>query len=146
MIAVSSVIIFAFHPELRFDRIIIERSVWHSEARLPSLSYPSTEQMKYASVTQIKQLRDGALHVAVGRNRLAISEMFSTELKFASECLIKWFNVKYKNKNLQLSNDVKRKYEIEHPIIWEIDSCCICTFPIEINPTMSTATKDTVLY
>ena len=57
--------------------------------------------------------------------------MFSTALKFASECLRKWFNVKCKNENLQLSNDVKRKYEIEHPINWEIDRCCICAFPLE---------------
>ena len=146
MIAVSYVIIFAFHPDLHFDRVIIERSFGHSQARLLSLSYLSTEQMRYVNVTQIKQVRDCAFSVAAGRNRLAISKMFSTELKFASECLIKWFNVKYKNENLQLSNDVKRKYEIEHPINWEIDRCCICTFPIGINPTMSTATKDTMSY
>ena len=35
--------------------------------------------------------------------------MFSTELKFASDCLINWFNSKYKNENLQLSNDKKKK-------------------------------------
>ena len=35
--------------------------------------------------------------------------MFSTELKFESDCLINWFNSKYKNGNLQLSNHKKRK-------------------------------------
>ena len=61
--------------------------------------------------------------------------MFTTELKFAVDCLMKWFNKKFKSNNLELSNDVKRKYEIEYPIDWSQDRCCLCTFPLEINPT-----------
>ena len=37
--------------------------------------------------------------------------------------------------NLELSNDVKRKHEIEHLIDWSRNRCCICTFPLEINRT-----------
>ena len=62
--------------------------------------------------------------------------MFSTELKFAANYLLKWFNKKFKLNNLELSNDVKRKYEIEHLIDWSRDRCCICTFSLEINHTM----------
>ena len=146
MIAVSYVIIFAFHPDLNSNRIIIERSFGHSQSRLLSLNYLSAEQLRYADVTQIKQLRDCALSVARSKNNLSISEMFSTEIKFASECLLNWFNAKFKKENLQLSKEVKKKYEIEHPINWEKDKCCICTFPIGINPTMSNATKETMSY
>ena len=66
--------------------------------------------------------------------------MFSTELKFATDCLLKWFNSKYKN--LELSIKRKRKYEIENPINWENDKCHICTFPLHINPTKSYVRKE----
>ena len=33
--------------------------------------------------------------------------MFTTELKFAGDCLLKWFNKKYKSKNLELRNEKK---------------------------------------
>ena len=36
--------------------------------------------------------------------------MFTTELKFAGDCLLKWFNKKiYKSKKLELSNEKKKK-------------------------------------
>ena len=34
--------------------------------------------------------------------------MFSTELKFAADCLPKWFDRKFKSNNLEQSKDVKR--------------------------------------
>ena len=45
-----------------------------------------------------------------------------------------------------MSTDVKRKYEIEHPIDWSQDRCCICTFPLEINPTSYNADEKTMSY
>ena len=72
--------------------------------------------------------------------------MFCTELKFASDCLMKCFNSKFKIGNMQLSNKVKRNYEIKNPINWETNCCCICTFPLEINPTTSDATKEKMSY
>ena len=64
----------------------------------------------------LKQLRDCALSVSSKTRKIAISEMFTTELKFAGDCLMRWFNAKFKSQNVVLSNDVKRKYEVEHPI------------------------------
>ena len=71
--------------------------------------------------------------------------MFCTELKFASDCLLKWFNSKFKIGNMQLSNKVKRNYEVKNPINWDTNRCCICTFPLEINPTTSDVTKEKCL-
>ena len=34
-----------------------------------------------------------------------------------------------------MSNETKIKYQIENPIDWTKDKCCLCTFPFEINPT-----------
>ena len=88
MTAVSYVIIFAFHSHLQTDRvtIVIERSFGHSKLQLCSLNYLTTEQLKFKNIDLLKQLRDCALSVASKRNKLAISEMFSIELKFASSC------------------------------------------------------------
>ena len=68
----------------------------------------TSEQLRYKDITLLKQLRDCAISVSSKKNKLAISEMFSTELKFASECLMSWFNSKFKNENLQLTNAKKR--------------------------------------
>ena len=72
------------------------------------------------------------LAVAAKNSKITISEMFTTELKFSADCLLKWFNKKF---------DLNRKYKIEHPI-----DCCICTFLLEINPMSYDADKETMFY
>ena len=114
-------------------RVIIERSFGHSLKKLTTIEYLTNEQLKFKDVITLKQLRDCALSVFSKKNKIAISEMFSTELKFATDCLLKWFNSKYKNS--ELSIDAKRKYEIENPINWRTGTCQICNFPLHINPT-----------
>ena len=72
--------------------------------------------------------------------------MFTTELKFAADYLLKWFNRKYKSKNLELSNEKKRKYEVEFPINWENGRCCLCKFPLIINPTKFDVSLENMSY
>ena len=72
--------------------------------------------------------------------------MFSTELKFARECLISWFNLKFKKQNLELSNEKITAYEIENPIDWKNDKCKICNFPLHINPTTFDVEKEKISY
>ena len=140
MNAVSYVIIFAFHPKLKMKRVIIERSFGHSLQKLTTIDYLTNEQLKFKDVITLKQLRDCALSVFSKKNKIAICEMFSTELKFATDCLFKWFNSKYKNS--ELSIDAKRKYEIENPIDWQAGKCQICNFPLHVNPTKANAKND----
>ena len=40
--------------------------------------------------------------------------MCSTELKFAADCLLHWFNKNFKSKNLEINSSTKTKYEISH--------------------------------
>ena len=91
------------------------------------------------------QLRVCALNVPKKKNKFAIAKMFSTEIKFEGDCLIKWFNKKFKSKNLELS-DVKRKYDIENPIDWIEGRCCICKFPLKINPENLSVTTEQMSY
>ena len=72
--------------------------------------------------------------------------MFTTELKYAADCLLNWFNANFKSVNLELSNNAKRKYEIKNPIDWSRNRCCICIFPIEINATKFDVDNETMSY
>ena len=101
MKAVSYAIIFAFHPKLDFKRIIIKRSFGHSLQKLTTIDYLTNEQLKFKDEITLKQLRDSAIEVSRRNKVNAISEMFSVELKFASDCLLKWFYSKNKKMNFQ---------------------------------------------
>ena len=117
MLAVSYVIIFAFHPDMDIDCVVIESSLSHSREKLTSLNYLTREQLDFKDNKTVLQLRDCTLTVADKKNnKIAIFEMFTMNLNFAADCLLKWLNKKFKLNNLELSNDVKRKYEIEDPI------------------------------
>ena len=133
MKAVSYAIIFAFHPKLDFERIIIERSFGHSREKLTTIDYLTNEQLKFKDEITLKQLRDSALEVSSKRKPNAISEMFSVELKFASDCLLKWFYSK--NKKIELSLQEEKDYELKNPIDWENGKCSICTFPLDVKPS-----------
>ena len=146
LFAVSYIIIFTFHPDLHIDRVIIERSFGHSLERLADLSYLTHKQLKFKDEKTLLQLKDYALAVHARNSKIAISEMFTTELKFASDCLQSCFNAKFKSNNLELSNSAKRKYEIENPVDWSRDRCCIRPFPLEINASKFDADSQTMSY
>ena len=133
MNVVSYVIILVFQPKLQLPRVIIERSFGHSLEKLSQIDYLTAEQLSYADTITLKQLRDCALACHKKSKKLAISEMFCTEIKFATSCLLKWFGSKYKNFELNIDN--KQKFEKENPIDWDNGQCVICRFPLANNPT-----------
>ena len=96
MNAVSYSIIFAFHHHLKMKRVIIERSFGHSLEKLTMIDYLTSEQLKFNDEITLKQLRDIAIEVSEKKCVHSISKMFSIELKFASDCLLKWFYSKHK--------------------------------------------------
>ena len=80
MFPVSYVVIFAFHPELKVDRIIIERSYEPSRDKLLNIDCSTRAQMKFINPKVLLQLRDAAIAVANRGDKLAISTMFNIEL------------------------------------------------------------------
>ena len=129
MFAASYVIVFAFYPHLKLDQEIMEKSYDHSLEELTSLNYLTREQFSFLDKTKPLKLKDFALVASARRNKIAISAMFSTELKSASDCLLKWFYKKYMKKNLELSNLEKIRYQTLHPIDWkERYMCYMCRF------------------
>ena len=75
------------------------------------------------------QLSDCTIRVSERKSKVSISEMFTKELKFAADCLIKWFNMTIKSKNLELYVQQKNDYERKYPVDWENGKCCIYNFP-----------------
>ena len=62
---------------------------------------------------------------------------------------IVWLNGLIKStklKNLELSIGIKRKYELENPIDWELGHCCIYKFPLKLNPTNFDATVNNMTH
>ena len=108
MFAVCYIIVFAFHPELKLERVIIEQSYRHSLVKLLTVDYLKRNHFL--------QLRDAAIAVANSRDKLAISTIFNIELKVAPDTLLKRFNMKIKSKNLVIDPEIERRYEITNPI------------------------------
>ena len=110
MFAILYVIIFAFHPYLKLNRVIIEGSFGQ---KLTSLEYLRREHFSFRDKTTLLKLRDCALAVSRCKDKFAVSNMFLTELKFAGGCLLKWF---YKKQmNLELDKEEKMNYKISNP-------------------------------
>ena len=113
MFAISYITIFAFHPYLKLNRVIIEGSFGHSLEKLTSLEYLRREHFSFRDKTTLLKLRDCALAVSRCKDKFAVSNKFSTELKFAGGCLLTWF---YKKQmNLELDKEEKMNYKISNP-------------------------------
>ena len=63
MFVVSYVILVAFHPHLKLNRIIVNRSFAHNLAQLTSINYLSREQMSFTDEYLINMLKDYACWV-----------------------------------------------------------------------------------
>ena len=146
MFPFSYVIILAFYPDLHIERIIIGHSFGHSLKRLADLSYITREQLKFKDQKALLQLKSCMLAVHTRISKIAISEMFTTALKFVVDYLLKCFNAKFKSNNLELSNSTKIKFEIENPVDWSRSRCCICQFLLQIYGTKFDADNQTMPY
>lgn len=88
MYQVSYGLIFAFKPKLDIDRIVILRSFQHTSDQLNDISYLKCEMIDELDPVALNQLRDYALNVYEKKpGKFAMSEIFSLELKFASDCI-----------------------------------------------------------
>ena len=121
MFVVSHVMIIAFHPELKLNRIIVERSFAHSFQKLTTIDYFTNDQMNFVDIKVIKQLKDAAGNVCNKKDKNAVAHMFSIELYLLKQTLMSWFNRKIKSQNVELSNKVKYMYGANNPIKWETD-------------------------
>ena len=59
--------------------------------------------------------------------------MFSVELTFAIDILVKWFNVVFKPTFNELSKVKKQTFLEDNPIDWPKEKCAICDPTLGVN-------------
>ena len=59
--------------------------------------------------------------------------MFRVELKFVANCLLRWFNRKFKPQHLEMDLGRIVEYEAKSPINRDKYKCYICNYPIKLN-------------
>ena len=111
MFVMSYVIVVAFHPHFKFDRVLVQRSVCHPKEELTSINYLTREQFAFKTPELIKQLYDKALHVSKRTAKNALGVMFGIELSFVKSTLLAWFNKKVSAPFKSLEQNVIKKYE-----------------------------------
>ena len=135
MFVVSYVVIVAFHPHLKLDKIIVNRSFGHDLEQLASINYFSREQISFAEQYLLNMMREYAKLVAKRNCKNSLGEMFSVEIALIKKTLLKWFNIKYQ-RNFLVVNPIKKvKYEINHKVDMHKSKCSICKFPLKLNIT-----------
>ena len=88
MFVVSYVMIVAFHPDLKIDKIIIQRSYAHAIEQLTSLDYFSQNQIKRINKELVRQLKDIALDVSKRKLKKTMGQMFCVECALVKKTLL----------------------------------------------------------
>ena len=132
MFAVSYVMIIAFHPELKLNRIVIQRSYPHS---IEELNYFTQDQINFIDYTLLKMLKDMTFDVSKRKCKNSMGQMFCIESALVKKTILKWLNKKFKQQFLELNPIKKLKYEKQNPVNWKTDKCVIFQFPLKVEPT-----------
>ena len=135
MFVVSYVMIVAFHPDLKIDKIIIQRSYAHAIEQLTSLDYFSQDQIKCINKELVRQLKDIAFDVSKRKCKKTMGQMLCVECGLVKKTLLEWFNRKFESQYLKISPFDEFRYERNFPIDWQNDKCVICKFPLKVEPT-----------
>ena len=98
--------IYAFHPNLKLDKIVIFRSFQQNSERIYSFDHFSQKHFKYFDIVTFNQLKGAATNVLVRQKSTSLSELISVELKFTIDTLIKWLNDVFKSKFLYLQKKI----------------------------------------
>ena len=78
-------------------------------------------------------MKDPATNVLNKTKPTSLSEMFSTELKFTIDVLVKWFNDIFKSRFNELDELKKQKLIKENPIYWSNHKCVICDLKLAVS-------------
>ena len=110
--------IYAFHPTLNLDKIVISRSFQQSAEEIYDLNHFRQEHFPYFDRVTFNQLKDAATSVLAREKSTSLSQLFSVELKFTVDILNKWFKHAIQSKSLELNDILKNKHlEKKTPLI-----------------------------
>lgn len=121
MYVVSYCMVIAFHRDLNIPRICIFRSYDQIHDQLTSLSYFEAllcnffADKEHYDRTTLKQLEYAAFSVQNSERNTALAKIFSTELKFITDCLKFWFNKNHKV--IELTAEAKSEFKQKNPFV-----------------------------
>ena len=88
MFVVSYVMIAACHPDLKLNKIIIQRSYVHAIEHLVSLEYFSQDQIKFINKDLVIQLKDTTFEVSKRKCKKTMGQMFCVECALVKKTLL----------------------------------------------------------
>ena len=92
MYVVSYCQIYAFHPALNLDKIVIYKSFQQTPEEIHDLSHFKSEHAPFFDNITLKQLKDAASAVLSRQKCTSLAERFLIKLKFTIDTLGDWFN------------------------------------------------------
>ena len=110
MFIVSYVVIFAFHPKLNLEHVVVQRSFGRTYKKLTIIDYLTNNQTVSINIELVKQLKDCAINVRQRKCKNAVAQMFCVEFRFVADSLLFWPNRGFKSRNLELNLDKKLLY------------------------------------
>ena len=133
MYVISYCMVFAFHPKLKIDRIVIYCSFLQSQEELFGLRHLKQKMLKHSDYVMPNQLKDAELKVHEKKSSFSLSEILSIELKFTIDNLLRWCYIVHKTRFLSLYTITKQKHEKENKIDWLVTKCVICDFKLSVG-------------
>ena len=110
MYVISYCQIHAFQPSLNLEKIVIFRSLQQNFEKMMCLNHFSQEHIPFFDQVTMRQVKDPALSVLSREKTTSLSEFLALELKFTIDTFVKWFNAKFKQKFLELSDFQKQTF------------------------------------
>ena len=98
--------------------------------KLTDINYLSVKMFENVDSVTLEQLHNCAANVSKKKNKFAISDMCSAEIKIALDCLNTLFARKYKKHLIELDSTLKKHFEKENLIEWAKEKCVIFHFPL----------------
>ena len=129
MYFVSNCQIYAFHPALNLDKLVIYRSFQQILKEIYDLGHFKSEHAPFFDNVTLKLLKDVASAVLSRQKSTSLAERFSIELKFTIDALREWFNRIMKPEFFELDCFEKKALRKKNPMTKEI-TCVICDFPL----------------
>lgn len=130
MYSISYCLVFAVHPKLDNERIVIFKSFWETLHELSILAIwiaiwlkKSIQELQISCKTALSKF-------SKNKEKFANFEMFSCELKFTSDIPKKWFSRKCKRRFLELDTLAKMRYEKGNPIDYLKAKSSTCDFKL----------------
>ena len=133
MFVISYCQIFAFHPALDLDRIVIFRSFHQSAEEIFDLNHFGQEHISFFDKVMSHQLKDAATAAIIRETSTSLSEFFSIELKLTIDTLKSWFKNTTKSKFLELNDIEKQLFVNENATILSKTISGICGFLRDIE-------------